>query len=262
MQMKTNHKKTKGTIDSHVQMPKSILRKFETNHHYYYYDVVKDIIGNRGTANTTNTEPGYYSYQMEYMLNQKIESPFLNVANRIINALEKEAPFDIDTKQIGYIFSYFYALIARSPKLFSIATKKMIYTQFANIPTQLLHDTIVSNAIGIGYNQEYEKNYFISFLVNGSSLPLVLPVRGMYTVLAKNHPLIIMPIHPSYAILLVHNDLQSEFIQDNQNHLMYTDNPKIIFNFNLRAFKDQCSDKWGYVVSADKDLLIKLRRPQ
>ena len=260
MSKRIKQSKPKGIINSHIQMPKSILRKFEDNHYLYYYDVKKEIIGNRGTSNSINTEPDYYSPEMENMLNREYETRFISAVNFIINALDKEAPFEIDYEQIKSIYSYFYALIARSPKLFSIATKNMIHAQFANIPIRLQHDFIVNNALEIGKSNEYEKEYFVSFLINDSTIPLVLPIRGMYNILLKNYHVIVMPVHPRYAILFVHKDLQNEFYIDNQNSPMSINSPRIIFDFNLRAFKDQCSDEWGYIVSSNKDLLITLEQ--
>ena len=256
----SNQNKTKGTINSHVQMPKSVLRKFEVNHRLCYYDVQKGIIGNGGSANSINTEPDYYSHEMEITLNNEYETGFINTVNYIIKALEKEEPFEVSSHQVETIYSFFYALIARSPKLFSIANENMIHAQFSNIPIRKQHDNIVYSALTIEKNNNYGKEFFVSFLKNNSNIPFVLPIRGMYNILLRNYHVIVMPIHPYYAVLLVHNNLLSEFIHDDQNHPMYIDNPNIIFNLNLRAFKDQCSDEWGYVVSSDKSLLENLKQ--
>ena len=65
------------SVKSHIQMPKCILKKFQNrNNRLFYYDVKENHIGKNGSANSINTEKGYYSKDTERYLQEKIETPF------------------------------------------------------------------------------------------------------------------------------------------------------------------------------------------
>ncbi len=71
-------------INSHIQMPESALKRFENQHHqYYYYDVEGQFIGNHGHASSTNTQHGFYSRDVEEFLNANIETPFSNLMKTV-----------------------------------------------------------------------------------------------------------------------------------------------------------------------------------
>ena len=100
-------------IDSHIQMPKCILKRFENPNFnsFYSYDVREDFIKKNGHASSTNTELGYYSTTVEQHLNQSIETPF----SKALSALD-EIDFDqptisIETTHLDAIKEFAYSLI-------------------------------------------------------------------------------------------------------------------------------------------------------
>ena len=59
-------------MDSHIQMPKFMLRRFENEQHeLLYYDVETNVIA-KGFPKSINTEEDYYSDVMESILNREI----------------------------------------------------------------------------------------------------------------------------------------------------------------------------------------------
>ena len=64
-------------VNSHIQMPRVLLKRFHnSNNRFFYYDVKKHIIGINGTAKSTNTELDYYSQPTEDYFRDNIETPF------------------------------------------------------------------------------------------------------------------------------------------------------------------------------------------
>ena len=50
-----------SNVNSHIQMPKLLLRRFHNDKtRFCYYDVKGRFIGTKGTAESTNTEFGYW----------------------------------------------------------------------------------------------------------------------------------------------------------------------------------------------------------
>lgn len=73
-----------NVINSHIQMPKVLLKRFHNdNSRFFYYDVQKHVIGNNGRAKSINTQLGYYSQQTEDCFRDNIETPFGEVLTYI-----------------------------------------------------------------------------------------------------------------------------------------------------------------------------------
>ena len=65
-------------INSHIILPKFLLKNFEIDHSFWYYDIDGYYIA-KGYASSFNTEKGYYSEEMEQILNSTVETPFSNL---------------------------------------------------------------------------------------------------------------------------------------------------------------------------------------
>jgi len=105
--------KRSSDIQSHIQMPKLLLKRFHNdNNRFCYYDVKRGFIGTKGTAESTNTELGYYSLATEHYLRDKIETPF----GKILAYIDK-IDFDQECFHIASDFeqstrNFIYALMA------------------------------------------------------------------------------------------------------------------------------------------------------
>ncbi len=107
----------KESINSHIQMPKCILKRFEdANHRFCYYDVEKNIIGTGGHAKSLNTQIGYYSLYMEEFFNNNVERPLSDFLKEIDTIdFDKDAIL-IPTHQKDVICTFIYSLVARTER--------------------------------------------------------------------------------------------------------------------------------------------------
>ncbi|MBQ7504762.1 MAG: DUF4238 domain-containing protein [Ruminococcus sp.] len=255
--MKNNSEKQNNTIDSHIQMPKFILRQFEINNRFYYYDVEGDYIGNHGNAKTTNTYPNYYSNSIEIALNKEIETPFSNFLKFVEKAINDGGVFQINDAQYDAAYNFIYALIARSPAILKIINNNSLFFQFMSEKDQ--HDFAVVNSIRAGIDRKMFGDYILSFLQNKTDIPFVLPVKGVYSIKTKDIDIIILPVQPKFAVLLIHRDYVHKIVSNGLINIALMDNEEQIMQCNLIAFAAQCKQNWGRVVSANKQLLNNLR---
>ena len=66
-------------MNSHIQMPRFILKGFEDEKHFLYcYSFEYNRVIN-GHSQTLNTEQDYYSDQAEGYLSQNMENPFSDI---------------------------------------------------------------------------------------------------------------------------------------------------------------------------------------
>ena len=70
-------------IDSHIQLPKGILKHFQASDgRVWYFDLQKERVGLAG-AKKPGTQHGYFSNEMESFLNGNIETPITQVCAKI-----------------------------------------------------------------------------------------------------------------------------------------------------------------------------------
>ena len=240
-----------------------MLKHFEVNDKYCYYDVNGDYVGTKGHSKSTNTEKGYYSSDMEDDLNAIIETPFSNLLKSIYTSIHSEQPFILNDDHIKKLKDFALSTIARSPVLHDTFMKQpFIHAQFLMDinDKQFLHDQAVLYGMVAAIDSGYLDNFIITFLENRTEMPFVLPVRGLYSFSETGKPIMLLPLDPRTAIMYIHNDLANRVInQAGQQYKFYVDNEEQIFRYNLSAVIAQCRDKWGSVVSADKTLLERLK---
>lgn len=240
-------------ISSHIQMPKSVLRRFEKNARFYYYDVEKRIIGSNGHAKSLYTESGYYSQETEDFLRDNIETPFGQLL-KFIDSVDFDKPsfsinsdFDATTKRFAY------ALISRSPTLLPALEKKSIFFQL--LPEQQQHDIAVVAGITVAQMQDLFTNYTTTIAINRTSIPFVLPVCGLYTISIFSHDHIVLPTSPRVAIVLVPEEAKKHIIKGDLIFLYSLEENTAIYSFNRGACKTQLQQGYGFIVSPEKGVL-------
>ena len=154
-------------IDSHIQMPKCILKRFENPNFnsFYSYDVRGDFIKKNGHASSTNTELGYYSTTVEQHLNQSIETPF----SKALSALD-EIDFDqptisIETTHLDAIKEFAYSLISRDPIAHKAMNNNLVISKLLfEITAQDTHDIMAVYGPSFAKEKGLLEDYRISFL--------------------------------------------------------------------------------------------------
>ena len=83
-----------GSVNSHIQMPKCVLRNFMDDQQLlHYYDFQTGTI-KQGRAASLDTELGYYSQDVEDYLRDNVEAPFGRVMAKVKN-ITKDDVFEI-----------------------------------------------------------------------------------------------------------------------------------------------------------------------
>jgi len=253
----------KEEIKSHIQMPKFLLKRFHNERNkFFYYDVIRKFIGNNGTAESINTELGYYSDTIEKIFCKEIENPFGDLV-AYLDKLEFEKVTlvlkdSVNNKKIYSIArDFLYALICRSPSFL----EKMVSEDpfFQQLSEQEQHGYVAIKGIEIAKENEIFSDYIITFLINRTNVPFVLPVCGIYNYLFDNKMTMNLPVSPQLALCFMHKSSSDRIIHNNGEISMFEINDSyIVFRMNQWAFSAQIKQKWGYVVCPQKDELERL----
>ena len=241
-------------MDSHIIVPKTVYKRFVNDNKYYYkYDIKKCKIV-RGFPRTTFTEENYYSEFMEKMLNTHVENPLKKLLDFAdgINLDKEEIVFDEKLREIAR--SYIISLVARNPQMCERLFSNSVVAKFFS--QQKKHDLTVAL---IMENKEYYKcfeKFNVSFIINASDIPFVLPTRGIYEYSLNGVICLNSPLTPRFSIFLKNREKQIHNEEDNTFMIVY-DACKIE-EMNNCAFVKQKNDNIGYVVSSNKEILEEL----
>jgi len=246
-------------MDSHIQIPKCVFKKFVNSKQYFYKYNVKNNEITKGYPKSTYTEEDYYSKATEKALNLYVETPLYKLFN-FVNELPKlSIPITVenDIKEIAWV--YIKSLIARSPTLYNEVMENSVFLQFSTKQTQ--HDIIVDYTMKTHDNKLFSDKFDLSFIINETKTPLVLPTRGLYEYSTNGVICINSPLNPYCAILLKEKGktLLKENIGENEIVLVQKNSDDIIMQLNNYAFQKQVQDGVGYVVSHDKKILEELK---
>ena len=257
-----NMKKDNSGVQSHIQMPKLLLKRFHNKYnHFCYYDVMNKYIGTNGSANSMNTEYGYYSLSTEHYLRDNIETPFGNILAYIERMDFNQDTFSISSNFNKITRDFIYALMARDPVMLQSMQDGSVFAQF--LPARDQHDYAAVNGVAIARKSEMFSDYILTFMINRTGIPFVLPIGGLYNYALNGHSVINLPISPQIALCLVHNGYADRLIYDSGVVSMFSiELPDMIMRMNDFAFISQKQRNWGYVVSperAELDRLIAIR---
>ena len=116
-------------IDSHIQMPKCILKNFVNEYQsFYYYDVEETKI-KMSRPKSLNAQNGYYSGRVEHMLQKIVESPLGNKL-KYVKDNDFSEPIDIPRNFNDVVMTYIHSLIARAPHMYETIERHSIFLQF------------------------------------------------------------------------------------------------------------------------------------
>ena len=240
-------------IDSHIQMPKCMLKRFEENNRFYYYDVIQEHIGNNGHAKSLNTEKGFYSEDIESFLSITLENPFRELLTQA-DMISSDPP----KGNIDLIFDYkaklfVYSLAARNP-----STIKQISKLF-RFQEDMLQQDINSLGMMLGIDSlastHFLDSYGTTIAENKTDIPFVLPTCGTYTCVFNGFEHIVFPISPKKAIVFIEEKGKKLIIHDGIVHLYSVNDSNTINEFNICAVKTQQKYGNGFVICADKGTL-------
>ena len=247
-------------IQSHIQMPKCMLKRFENEHkRFYYYDVEQGFIGSNGHAKSINTSHGYYSQKTETFLRDYIETPFSNLLSQIDRIDFDSIPFSMPLDLDVLVKRFINALISRSPQMISETKKNSLFYQFLSVQSQ--HDYAAEKGIELAEQFNFFRDFFVTFAVNKTTVPFILPMCGLYNFKFNGIDTVFLPVSPQLCIALVNNDGADLFIRDGVGAMILVSDDSQATWFNKRALSSQKHAGCGYVVSPDKTSLEMCMEP-
>ena len=252
--------KQSSDIQSHIQMPKLLLKRFHNeSNRFCYYDVKRGFIGTKGTAESTNTELGYYFVATEHYLRDTIETPFGKILAYIDKVDFDQEYFHITSDFEQSTRNFIYALMARDPVMINEMNEHSIFSQF--LPAQSRHDFAARNGIAIAKQNKVFADYILTFMVNRTEIPFVLPLEGLYDYRLNGHSIINLPISPTIAICLIHESYAERLIHEDGTVSMFmVEFPDVIMRMNTWAFNSQRKRNWGCVICPQRDELDRLMK--
>lgn len=246
-------------VDSHIQMPKSVLKRFEDkNHRFYYFDVKGGFIGNNGHSGKINTKLGFYSKEAEEFLNKNIEKPFSELFE-VIDGISIDPPqghidaaFDYKAKR------FVYALMARNPDSIDRINEYSFITYL--LTPQQSRDMGMILGFAAEAEREILASYGTTVAFNTTEIPFVLPTCGAYYLNIMEMKHVVLPISPKKAIVFVEDKGKQIVIYDGVTHPYLINDVEDVEQFNIGAFSAQCRYGNGYVVSPNREALEAAKR--
>ena len=245
-----------GNVDSHIQMPRFLLARFENEQHkFFYYDVEKKFIGTNGHAKSMNTEHGYYPDEIEKLLSNELEQPFSRFFQFVDSIIDKPS-FEMTNFDENNIKQFLVSLIIRSPLFIESLNKHSVFFQLLNPTDQ--HTIAISQGMEESQKKKIFDGYRVTFTVNKTAKPFILPISGFYNYSLNGYTHVSLPVSPTVAITMIES-AGIPFIEKEGVTRMYRiTQEKHVVEFNKFAFKEQCHQNYGYVISPSKDALEEL----
>lgn len=245
-----------GNVNSHIQMPRFLLTRFENeNHSFFYYDVKKRYIGANGHAKSMYTERGYYPDVIEKYLNKELERPFSQFLQFVDSILDKPS-FEMTNADENTIKQFLASLIIRSPLFIDSLKNNSVFFQFLSPTDQ--HTIAISRGMEEAQKKKIFANYFVSFTINKTTKPFVLPISGIYYYKLNEYTHVSLPISPTVAITMIESAGVPSVENEGITRMYRITQEKHVIEFNKCAFKEQCDQSYGYVISPSKDALEEL----
>ena len=244
-------------IDSHIQMPESILKNFVNEYHAFYcYDISEAderFKIKRSRPKSLNVQNGYYSRRVEQMLQKTVESPLGRKIQYIKNN-DFDNPIDIPSDFRDVVLTYFHSLIARAPKMYGIIEEHSDFLPLINnLDETDKNDLAVELVLEEVKNNSPFKDYIVTMLINKTRIPFLLPIGGMYSY----GDFLCAPISLYRAIALVKQDskLCKELIDGELCKVLMVEKEAVLHQMNRFAIQAEVNHNKQYVVSRDKALL-------
>lgn len=226
------------TINSHIQIPRFILKNFEDDKNSLYQLDVKSMAIRRGHAKTLNTQKGYYSNDTEALLEKLMESPFSKLLIPLRQHDFDTAYYTVPKDFEKAVKRFICMLISRSPQMYKVIYDKSELLPFVFVADEDKPDIPVRVALSNDYSNIFDE-YLVTFAVNKSSVSFVLPLSATYGVKVWGSSLILFPVAPDFAIVLVHREIAKKFLEGSSMKVLLFEHDTVVRRTNLMALKSQ-----------------------
>ena len=246
-------------VNSHIQMPKEVIKRFHNRYNLCcYYNVAGNFVGTKGTAESLNTEWGFFSARTEHYLGEKIETPFGKVLAYIDSLDFSQNSLSVNSDCEEIVRDFMYSLISRDPVFMQeMGTEGNL---LSILPKQTQHDYVAINGYSAIKRNGFLSDYLLTFLINETEIPFVLPIGGLYSFSCKGSIAINLPISKSMALCLIHKNLVDDMVENGAMIMLSISDPDIMMDMNSWAFRTQKQRGWGYVVCPERHELDRLKK--
>lgn len=240
-------------MDSHIQVPKCVLKRFGVKHRFFYYDVEKGIIRNNGHSKSFNTQVGYYSSGTEQYLSDNIETPI----GKLLKAIDEmdsssDAPPVIPNLD-RTIKTYIYSLMSRDPGMRDRINRHSVLYQFCPEQSQNVFSAVAG--IKISQEKDFFKSHTATLIINRTSTPFLLPVLGFCAAHESGVKYALVPLLPSAAGVLIPNAAYDNYANKGQVPYYLIDNEAVVRDINRETVKVQIRAGCGMIVSPTRTAL-------
>lgn len=245
-------------IDSHIQVPKGILKHFsESSGRVFYLQVETGKIGLAG-AGVLGTEHGYYSEKQESYLNKEIETPLTSLAAKVRLLLKDDKKtLALSASEETILKKYVTAAMARSQLALDAFLTASVTVDLCT--EQQNHDDLVYLATkGNNGVAKILEDHFLVVLINKTEDNLVVPRNCFYALVLHGYECIVAPISPKCALCLFPPKYADIISISKEYRLCHVENKEDIKMMNQRALMYEYMYNKTFVASSTRKELDEL----
>lgn len=247
-----------ANVNSHIRMPKCVLRQFEDEKHFVYFLNLKEGWIQKTHAESINTEEGYYSKEVEHFLRDNIETPFGQIL-KFINSIDPKAPeFTMTNDKKVVMRRFVYALVSRSREMVAKIHQTSLFAQF--MPERDQHDWAAVAGIREAAKRRLFEDWEITFMENHTTVPFVLPLCGTYSYKYNGDLFLNIPVTPHYTITFIPKAAAHKYIQGNTMRLFKIAEPDQVMRLNMFTLTSEKKDGNYGIASNSRDILEKIKQ--
>jgi hypothetical protein len=189
-------------VDSHIQLPKGILKYFvDSENQVWYLDVDTCEIDSKG-ASVLGTQYGYFSDGVEAYLQKSIEDPITQVNAHVRKCLANEpSSLKFSARTTERLRNFVIAAMARS----DLARQSLLATLDSPLQkyNRQYNDALIKRGMThFCEDPNFLRGYTIGVIINKTPRPLVTLRNCFYTFDRGDYHSIIVPISPTAALAL------------------------------------------------------------
>lgn len=221
-------------VDSHVQLPKLLLKNFRTQDYLFYINAEANII-KRSSASSYNTCFGYYSIWFEQYLSKNYEKIISNIIKILTSFINGEFEY-ITLKDLNKnVNKLFFMALIRNPKFIKEVNNYSLTSKLFDGG----YDTEFLAVISEKEENNFIKNYTPVPLINITNKNLVT-LKSLIANIHIDHEIecMVILLHPKFAIALIPNEYYKKMIkeQGQQTYLQLNDE-RVLIKINEQIYK-------------------------
>ena len=244
-------------INSHIRMPKCVLKQFADEKHFVYFWNIETGWIQKSHAESINTKEDYFSEEVEHFLRDNIETPLGHILN-FIKSIDPNIPeFSMDNDKKTVIRRYVCALVARSQLMLVQMSKMSVFAPSMSVRD--LHDVAAVIGIAEAINSQLFEDWEITFMVNHTENTFVLPLCGTYSYAYNGDPMFNVPITPNYAITFMPQAVAHKYVIGRKMRLFPLVDSERAMQFNMLALSSEQKDGNYGIAANSRQILEKMK---